>query len=71
MNQDLKARCSADVAEVQRESLAAPDIISAEDFTQCFQQWEGHWDPYVQSQVECFQVDQSFTLVRIIHSFIH
>jgi hypothetical protein len=32
MNQDLKGTHFADVAEVQRESLAALDSISVEDF---------------------------------------
>jgi hypothetical protein len=40
MNQDLKGRHFADVAEVQRESLADFDNFSIEDFKQCFQQWE-------------------------------
>jgi hypothetical protein len=40
MNQDLKGRRFADVAEVQRESLVALDNFSIEDFKQCFQQWE-------------------------------
>jgi hypothetical protein len=39
MNQDLKGRRFADIAEVRRESLAVFDI-SVEDFRQCFQQWE-------------------------------
>jgi len=41
-----------DVAEVQRESLAALDNISVEDFRQCFQQWEWRWDRCIQSQGE-------------------
>jgi hypothetical protein len=36
MEQDLKGRQSADIAEVQRELLAAHESISIEDFRQCF-----------------------------------
>jgi hypothetical protein len=32
MNQDLKRRHTADIAEVQQESLVALDSISVEDF---------------------------------------
>jgi len=48
-NQDLKSRRFADVAEVQRESLAAVDSISVEDFRQCFHQWERRWDRCIPS----------------------
>ena len=41
MNQDLKGRRFADVAEVQRKSLAAHDSISVDDFKQCFQHGSG------------------------------
>jgi hypothetical protein len=37
MKQDLKGRQSADIAEVQQESLVARDSISVEDFRQGFQ----------------------------------
>jgi len=40
MKQVLKWGRFANVAEIQRESLAALDSISVEDFRQCFQQWE-------------------------------
>jgi hypothetical protein len=50
MKQDLKLRCFADAAEVQPESLAALDGISLEDFRQCLQHREQHWDCCFQSQ---------------------
>jgi len=40
MKQVLKWWRFANVVEIQRESLAAPDSISVEDFRQCFQQWK-------------------------------
>jgi hypothetical protein len=40
MKQVLKRGRFANVAKIQRESLAALDSISVEDFRQCFQQWE-------------------------------
>jgi len=49
MNQDLKGRRFDDVAQVQRESLAALDSISVEEFGQYFQQWERRWDRCNQS----------------------
>ena len=49
MNQDVRGRRIADVQEVQKESLVALDSISVEDFRQCFQQWERHWDCCIQS----------------------
>jgi hypothetical protein len=39
MNQNLKGRRLVDVAEVQRESLAAFHSISVKDYRHCFQQW--------------------------------
>jgi hypothetical protein len=65
MNQELKVRHFVDVAEVQRESLAALDSISIEGFRQCFQQWELHWGHCIQSQGEYFEEDESFKLVQI------
>jgi hypothetical protein len=50
MNQDLKGRRFADIAEIQWESLVALDSFSMEDFRQCFQQWEWRWDQCIQSQ---------------------
>jgi hypothetical protein len=50
MNWNLKGRRFADLAEVQRKSLAALDSISGEDVRQCFQQWERRWDHRLQSQ---------------------
>jgi hypothetical protein len=57
MNRDLKGRHFAYVAEVQRESLAALHSISAEDFRQCFQQWDQSWYRCIQSQRENFEGD--------------
>jgi hypothetical protein len=57
MKQDLKGRQFADNVEVQRESLAALDGISVEDFRQCFQHWERFWDCCIQSQGEYFEGD--------------
>jgi len=57
MNRDFKGRHFADVAEVQREWLAALDTISAEDFRQCLQQWKRRWDRCIQSQREYFEGD--------------
>ena len=57
MKQDLKVRQFADIAEVQRESLAALDSISVEDFRQCFQHWEQHWDCCIQLHGEYFEGD--------------
>jgi hypothetical protein len=54
MNRDLNGRRSA---EDQREPLAALDSISAEDFGQCFQQWERRWDRCIHSQGEYFEED--------------
>jgi len=50
MNQVLKERRFADIAEVQWESLVAFDNFSIEDFKQCFQQWEQRWDHCIQSE---------------------
>ena len=36
----LKREASADIAEVQQESLAALDSTTIEHFRQCFQQWD-------------------------------
>jgi hypothetical protein len=47
-----KRKTYVDDAEVQRESLAALDIISFEDFRQCFQHWERCWDCSIQLQGE-------------------
>ena len=55
--QDLKLRHFADVAEVQRELLAALDSISIEDLRHCFQQWKLCWDHRIQSQGEYFEGD--------------
>jgi len=52
-----KREAFADVAEVQPESLVAPDRISVEDFRHCFQQWEWCWDHCIQSQAEHFEGD--------------
>jgi len=52
MNQDLKGRRFANVAEVQRESLSALDSIYVEDFRQRLQQWPRRWDRCIQSQEE-------------------
>jgi len=57
MEQDLKGRQFADIAEVQRESLATFDSISIEDFRQCFHHWEQCWDCCIQSQGEYFEGD--------------
>jgi hypothetical protein len=57
MKQDLKGRQFADIAEVQRELLATPDGIYIQDFRQCFQHWERHWDCCIQSQGEYFKGD--------------
>ena len=56
MKQVLKWRRFANVAEIQRESLAALDRISVEGFRQCFQQWEHCSDGCIQSQGQCFEV---------------
>ena len=40
----------ADVADIQQESLVTLDSISVDDFRQCFQQREWHWDHCIQSQ---------------------
>jgi hypothetical protein len=40
MKQELKGRSFADIAEVQRGTLAAFDSIPVEDFWKCFQQWQ-------------------------------
>jgi len=45
----LKWKHFANVAEIQRESLAALHSISVEDFRQCFQQWEHCRDRCIQS----------------------
>jgi hypothetical protein len=52
MQQVLQGRRFAKVAEVQRESLAALDSISVEDFRKCSQQWKQRWDRCIQSQGE-------------------
>jgi hypothetical protein len=57
MNQNLKGRHFADIAEVQRKPLTALDSISFEDFRQCFQQWELNWGHCIQSQGEYFEGD--------------
>ena len=57
INQDLKGRHFADIAEAQQESLAALDGISIEDFRQCCQEWEWCSDHYIQSQGEYFEGD--------------
>jgi hypothetical protein len=57
MKQVSKVRRFANVAEVQRESLAALDSIPVEDFKQRFQQWEQRWDRCIQSQGEYFEGD--------------
>ena len=44
-------------AEIQRESLAALDSISVEDFRQCFEQWEHCKERCVQSQGQYFEGD--------------
>jgi len=49
MNWDLKGRRFAGVVEIQRESLAALDSISAADFRQCFQQLERRWNRCIES----------------------
>jgi hypothetical protein len=38
------------VAEVQRESLAAFDIISVDDFRESFHQWKRRWDSFIHSR---------------------
>jgi hypothetical protein len=53
----LKGWCFAVAAEFQQGSLAALAGISGENFKQCFQQWEGRWDPYVQSRGDAFKGD--------------
>jgi hypothetical protein len=53
----LKGTGFVDVAEVQRESLAALDSIAVEDFGLCFQQWERRWDRGIQSQGQYFEGD--------------
>jgi hypothetical protein len=50
MKQVLKWRRFANFAEIQRESLAALDSISVEDFRQYFQQWEHCSDRCIRSQ---------------------
>jgi len=57
MKQDLKGRQFGDIAEVQRESLAALDGISVKDFRLCFQHWERCWVCCIQSQGEYFEGD--------------
>jgi len=57
MKQDLKGRQFADIVEVRRQSLAALDSISLEDFRQCFQHWERCWDCCIHSQGEYFEED--------------
>jgi len=64
MNQDSKGRRFADAAEVQQESLVALDSISIENFRQCFQQWEQHWDHCIQSQGEYFEVTKVSNLYK-------
>jgi len=43
------------LAEVRRESLAALDSISFEDFRQYSQQWERRCDGCIQSLWECLE----------------
>ena len=50
MNQDLIGMRLSDVVEGRRELLVALERISVEDFRQCCQQWERHWDRCIQSQ---------------------
>jgi hypothetical protein len=57
MKKELKGRHFAEVAEVQRESLAALDSIPIEDFRKCSQEWEQHWDHCIQSQAKYFEGD--------------
>jgi len=57
MEQVLKGRHFADIAEIQRELLVALDSISVEDFGQCFQQWEHCRDCCIQSQGQYFEGD--------------
>ena len=49
-NRDLNGRCSANVAEVQKESLSDLDSIYFEEFSQCLQQRQRCWDCRIQSQ---------------------
>jgi hypothetical protein len=53
----------ADVVEVKRELLVAPDSISTEEFTQSFQQWEWCWDHLIQPPGEYYERDYSFILL--------
>jgi hypothetical protein len=48
---------NADIAEVQRESLAALVGFYVEDFRQRFQKRERRWDRCIQSRGECFEWD--------------
>jgi hypothetical protein len=43
MKQELKGMRVADVAEVQRESLAVLDRIPVENLRKRFQEWERRW----------------------------
>jgi hypothetical protein len=57
MKQVLKWGRFANVAGIQRESLAALESMSVEDFRQCFQQWEHCRDRCIESQGQFFEGD--------------
>jgi hypothetical protein len=59
-----RGRHFADVVEVKRELLVAPDSISTEEFRQSFQQWEWHWDHLIQPPGEYYERDYSFIPLR-------
>jgi len=52
VNKDLNWRRFANIAEVKRESLAALDSVSVEDFGQRLQQSQLRWDRRIQTQGE-------------------
>jgi hypothetical protein len=55
MNQNLKGRRFADVAEIQPESLATLDMLPLKILDNVSSSGGRSWDRYIQLQRECFE----------------
>jgi hypothetical protein len=53
----LKERHFLSIEEIQAESQRVLNTLTPEDFSECFQKWQNHWDRCIQAQGDYFEGD--------------
>jgi len=57
MKRRLKGQCFVSIKEIQAESQQVLNMLTVEDFNECFQKWQNRWDRCIQAQGDNFEGD--------------